>query len=129
MEELSRLARPDEVLLVAQGTPEQADEFFRGRWPEARVVSDTDRRLYPAFGLRRAGLTDLLSPKVIAAFWRNKRHGVGRPVGDTLLLSGAFVVADGALVFEHRSEHPADHPSWSDLLVRARELRAAASSA
>jgi hypothetical protein len=123
VDELARLARPDEVLLVAQGTPQQAQEFFRGRWPEARVVSDTDRRLYPAFGLRRAGLGDLLSPKVFKAFWRNRRHGVGRPVGDTLLLSGAFVVDGGALTFEHRSENPADHPDWATLLVRVREAR------
>lgn len=108
------------MLLVAQGTPEQADAFFEDRWPEARVVSDTDRRLYPAFGLRRAGLLDVLSPKVIRAFWRHRRHGVGRPVGDTLLLSGAFVVVDGTIEFEHRSKDPSDHPDWSDLLEQVR---------
>lgn len=123
MDELSRLARPDEVLLVGQGTPDQANEFFRGRWPEARVVSDTQRQLYPAFGLRRASLLDILSPRVLRAFWRHKRHGVGRPVGDALLLSGAFVVEEGACTFEHRSRTPADHPDWTELLVRVREAR------
>lgn len=111
------------MLLVAQGTPEQADDFFEDRWPEARVVSDTERRLYPAFGLRRVTLRKLLSPTVLKAFWRNRRHGVGRPVGDTLLLSGAFVVESGAIRCAHRGEHPADHPAWPELLERVRRAR------
>lgn len=112
------------MLLVAQGTPDQADEFFEGRWPEARVVSDTDRQLYPAFGLRRASLGQMFSPKVLAAFWKHRVHGVGRPVGDTFLLSGAFVVAGADVSFAHRGETPADHPEWSELLGRVRAARA-----
>ncbi|QDU83278.1 hypothetical protein Pla163_03760 [Planctomycetes bacterium Pla163] len=113
------------MLLVAQGTVQQADEFFEGRWPEARVVSDTERRLYPAFGLRRASLGQMFSLKVVKAFWKHRMYGVGRPVGDTFLLSGAFVVAGADVSFAHRGETPADHPKWSDLLERVRQARGA----
>ncbi len=120
MDELSRLARPDELLFVAQGTPTQADGFFAARWPEARVVSDTDRTLYAAFGLERVSPLRLLSPAMAGAFWKARKHGVGLPMGDTLLLSGAFLVRGHELLFTHRSLHPGDHPDWEALLALLR---------
>lgn len=120
MDELSRLARPEELLFVAQGTPAQADEFFQPRWPEARVVSDTERELYARFDLERVRLRELFSGAVVRAFWKHRRHGVGRPMGDTLLLSGAFALRGTTLLFSHRSLQPGDHPSWTELLDAVR---------
>ena len=110
------MARPHELLLVAQGTPEDARKFFEDRWPEARAVSDTERTLYRSFGLERASMRQLLAPAVFRAAWKHRRHGVGLPVGDALLLSGAFVVAGQRVLFSHRSDNAADHPEWEELL-------------
>lgn len=117
------MAQADEVLLVAQGTTRDADTFFAGRWPQARVVCDTQRVLYGAFGLERATLGQLFAPGVFGAFWRNRQHGVGLPVGDTLLLAGAFVIERGTVTAEHRSQTPADHPDWARMLARVRAAR------
>lgn len=114
------------MLLVGQGTPRDADEFFASRWSEARVVSDEQRELYGAFDLARATVTQLFAPGVFGAFWKNRRHGVGLPVGDALLLAGAFAVDGGRVFAEHRSANPADHPDWRELLELVRARRAAA---
>lgn len=126
MHELSRLAAPDEVLLVAQGSPEQAERFFAPRWPEARVVSDSEQALYPRFGLERAGLRQLLDSSVLRAFWHNMGHGVGLPVGDSLLLGGSFVLEGRRVLFAHPAETPADHPDWNRMLDLVRSARGAA---
>ncbi|MEZ5977650.1 MAG: peroxiredoxin-like family protein [Planctomycetota bacterium] len=125
MAELAQLARPDEVLLVAQGTPDDADGFFRERWPEARVVSDERRDLYVAFGLRRVSLLRMFSPKVFLAAWRHRRHGVGKVVGDPFVLPGTFVLESGVVRFAHRGTHAADDPDWNEVVDLVRASRSA----
>ena len=59
-----------------------------------------------------------------AIWWRGLRallsgHGVGRPTGDPLQMSGHFLVHDHAIVWQHVHAHSGD-------ALRADEIRAAA---
>ena len=87
------------------GSPDEGDAFLEERWPGARAASDPDQHLYSAFGLGRARLGQLLSPGVVVAGLKAMRHGVGKPVGDPLVMSGWFLVHGGRVVWEHRHEH------------------------
>lgn len=80
-------------------------------------VSDPDKVLYRAFGLERGRLGQLLGPSVIARGLRGlfKGHGVGKPVGDTRQLPGAFVVSNGEVVREFRHQTAADRPDYAEL--------------
>lgn len=99
------------------GSPEEGERFFAERWPEARAVSDEAKTLYAAFGLARGTLGQLLGPRAFAAgvkaFFGG--HGIGRPVGDPLMMSGWFVVRDGGVVWEHVHEHAGDGARFEEL--------------
>ena len=76
------------------GTPEEGEQFLAERWPEARAVSDEGKQLYAAFGLSRGSLRQVLGLNVMKAGLRSllSGHGVGRPVGDPMQMSGWFLV-------------------------------------
>ncbi len=103
------------------GTPEEGEQFFADRWPEARAVSDPDKLLYRAFGLARGSVGQLLGPGVWRAGWRAFRagHGVGRPVGDPLMMSGWFLVRDGRVVWSDLHEHAGAERPYAELLAAA----------
>lgn len=109
------------IVLVHVGTPEEGERFFTERWPEARAVSDPEKLLYADFGLRRGSFAQLFGPRVLAAGLRALRHGIGKPTGDPLMMSGWFLVErDGTLVWSHRHEHAGAERRWSELaLARA----------
>lgn len=102
-------------MLVTPAPKERADDFFKRAWPEARVASDPEKRLYAAFGLAKGTLRQLFGlgsmKSGLAAFRRGFR--VGRPVGDPFQMSGAFLIEDGRVLREHRYEHAGDHPEWT----------------
>lgn len=98
------------------GSPEEGERFFAERWPEARAVSDDDKRLYRTFGLARGSLGQLFGLTVFAAGLRSIRWGVGRPVGDPLMMSGWFLVdRSGAISWSHRHEHAGAERRWGEL--------------
>jgi hypothetical protein len=105
------------VLFVHMGSPSEARDFFDGLWPEARAVSDPDKKIYDAFGLRRGGLGELFGPRI---WWRGMRalskgHGLGRPVGDPLVMPGAFLLRGSEVLWGYRGKDAADHPDWTDI--------------
>jgi hypothetical protein len=105
------------VLFVAMGTPAEVQSFAEGLWPGARVVSDPEQRLYRAFDVPRAGLGQLLGPKVWACGIRAiaKGHLGSKPIGDVMQMP-AFLVLDGTnVVWRHVPRHAADHPDFGAL--------------
>jgi hypothetical protein len=101
------------VLFVAQGSVEAGNAFFNRYWPEARAVSDEERVLYSAFSLGRVELIQFLHPLM---WWRGlkailKGHGTGQPHGDVLQRPGMALIRHRQVLWQHRSQHPADRPS------------------
>jgi hypothetical protein len=91
------------LLIVHMGSPEEGERFFESRWPEARAVSDPEKKLYAAFGLGKGKLSQFLGPAIWGAGLRALLggHGVGLPVGDPAMMSGHFLIRDGAIVWSH----------------------------
>ena len=99
------------------GRPEEGEEFFALRWPEARAVSDPDRELYAAFGLARGSAGQLFGPGVI---WQGVKaalrgHGVGKPVGDPRQMSGWFLIDEGEVVWSHVHEDAGAERRYDEL--------------
>ena len=105
------------TLLVHQGTPEQGAKFLTNRWPEARAVSDPEKRLYRAFGLGRGTASQLFGLPVWRKALQASRHGVGvaLPVGDPFVLAGSFVVQGNQVLASDRAEHAGSVPDLEGL--------------
>ena len=105
------------VVLVSPAGAADAAPFFAAHWPEALVICDPEKSLYAKFGLVRGTLLQVLGPRV---WWPGLRgllrgHGVGKPKGDPLQMSGAFVVQGGVVTWAHAYRHSADHPDFVGL--------------
>ena len=136
MTELRRRTEQDgfpPVLLVTLGSPEEGRSFFAKRWPEARVVSDPNKEIYAAFGLTRGSLGQLLGPSswLAGAKAALSGHGIGKPVGDPLMLSGQFLVAGDQVLWSERHDTPGATRDYDGLLAawRAAVAQAGAPSA
>ena len=79
------------------------------------TIYDDDQQLYRAFGLRRGGLVEVASPRVL---WRGVRaglldgHGMGLPEGDVLQLPGVFLLENCTIVRSFRHKSAADRPDY-----------------
>lgn len=117
--ELRRTSEADpeypRVLLFHLGTPEEGDAFLGAAWPGARAVSDPDAEVYEAFSIGRGRIGQLLGPSVILRGLRALLggHGVGKPVGDPLRMSGAVAIRDRSPIWSHTARHVGDHPDWA----------------
>lgn len=110
--------RYPKVVVVHGGTPEQGGDFLGDYWPGISAISDRDRRLADAFGLKRATLAQSFGPSVAACGLRafRKGHRIGRPVGDVWAMSGVFLLShEGEVLWEHRARHAGDHPDLARL--------------
>ena len=106
------------------GSPAEGERFFDERWPEARAVSDTERVLYAGFGLERGRFGQLLGPRAVWAGVRAalRGHGVGRPVGDPMMMPGWFLVHDETVIWQHVHDH-AGAPARFDEVTSALAAR------
>ncbi|MEM9381197.1 MAG: hypothetical protein AAGB93_14690 [Planctomycetota bacterium] len=116
------------TLLVHMGTPEQGERFLAKRWPEARAVSDPDKRLFDAFGLTHGSFAQLFGLRSWVAAVKAIKYGVGRPIGDPLVLSGTFVVHGAKVIDADVAETTASLPDLERLAAVARAAREAAAS-
>lgn len=105
------------------GTPEEGERFLASRWPGARAVADPRRRLFRAMGLQRATAGQVLGLGVWRAALGNVRHGIGRPMGDPMLLAGSYVLDGGEVVAAAPAEDVATAPDLVELyeIAAARE--------
>ena len=78
-------------------------------------ISDPERRLYRAFGLKEGRVSQLLGPKV---WWRGfvagllRGHGVGRVRGNGFQMPGAFIFHEGGVVRSMIHRSAADRPDY-----------------
>jgi len=111
------------LVIVTQGTPEEAKEFCSDRAPGVVCLADPDRKAYQAYGLERANVwQSFFSPNV----WRSNRR-LKRERGwstdlppqgqDAMQMAGTFIVApDGRIRLPYYYDDIADHPPV-DLLL------------
>lgn len=106
------------VLAHMMSDAEAAGLFGRYGLGDIARVSDPDRELYRAFGLKRGRLSQLLGWKV---WWRGfvagilHRHGARRLKGDGRQMPGAFLLRDGAIARRFRHDSAADRPDYEAL--------------
>jgi peroxiredoxin len=123
------LAMPDiqaknlSLVIVTQGTPEEAKVFCSDRAPGVICLADPEREAYQAYGLERANVwQSFLSLNV----WRSNRR-LKRERGwntdlpprgqDALQMAGTFIIApDGRIRLPYYYDDIADHPPI-DLLL------------
>ncbi|MBF0344010.1 MAG: redoxin domain-containing protein [Nitrospirae bacterium] len=113
------------VILVGMGTPKQAESFRSSYNLPFKIICDPHKSLYKAYGLLKAGITDIVSPKVFISGLRalGKGHIPGVPVGDVSQLSGVFIIdKDSVVRYAHYSRDIADYPSAVELLQEASRI-------
>ena len=86
-------------------------------WP---LLVDPGRRLYHAYGMRKARLRHLWGAATFRAYWREARLGrfPRLPRADTRQQGGDVLIDPGGLVrFHHVGRGPADRPAVAELLA------------
>ena len=111
------------LVIVTQGTPEEAKSFCAGRAPGVTCLADPERKAYQAYGLERANLWQTFFSLNV---WRsNRRLKKERgwntdlpPKGqDAMQMAGIFIIGpDGRIRLPYYYDDIADHPSV-DLLL------------
>ncbi len=98
------------------GEVDQAVTVFDKLWPEARVISDPEKKFYREFGLKRVTSSQLFHPgsfvRAMGAFL--KGNSVSTPKGqDPLMMGGVFFLRGQELVWVHNYRHTGDHPDFA----------------
>lgn len=88
------------------------------RIAELDRISDPDRKLYQAFGLKRGSLLQLMGPKVL---WRGlfagvlARYGIAWALTDSSQMPATFLIHNSAIVRRFRHRSAADRPDYEGL--------------
>ena len=101
-----------ELVIVGNGTPQQAGWFAEDVGLASPVFTDPTLEIYRAVGSRR-GMLGVLDPRVfVRAFGALRRGFRQRGVqGDATQLGGLFVIAPGnEVAFGYRSRFAGDYP-------------------
>ena len=112
------------LVVVGQGTPEQAAHFKHSQKVDLDMLVDSKRRAYKAAGTKVATLGELLGPRMVA---RGARRSVasrvhqGRTVGHPAQLGGVLLVLpDGTIPYAHLSDDASDNPPNDEVLEAVR---------
>lgn len=122
------------LVVVGQGTPEQALDFQRAQSVDLPLLVDQKRRAYRAGGTKVATFGELYSwktisrgaVKTIASRLRQGSIAVhqGRTRGSAAQLGGVLVVApDSSVRYVHLSEDSSDNPPVREVLAAAKAIR------
>ena len=115
-----------EVVVVSFVTPERLGRYLQHKPWKFKVLADPDRVFYRAFGLESAGWLRLLRPRVLLKYLELlvRVRVPSMAEEDVHQLGGDFVLnGGGEVIFEHRSQDPADRPSVEILLEAAGKCR------
>jgi peroxiredoxin len=109
------------LVLIGQGTPEDARRFRRHLGVDLQILTDLDRVTYLWAGTKLATLDELIGPLVVGrGLIRMARHRVfiGHNTADEAQLGGSIVVMpDGRVPFTHISRDASDVARPADLLA------------
>ena len=114
-----------ELIVIGNGSPEQARRFAKGVDLETPIYTDPDLATYAALGMSRQISQQLAQlPNTLGAAWKTWRQGFrqGAVLGDAMQLGGVIVVSKGGeVVYEQRSRYPGDHPPTRHILEALRQ--------
>ena len=117
-------ARGVAVVLVHMADVAYGEQFLSGYGLETGSgvshVSDPDKRLYRAMGLKRGTLGQLFGWKSWVRGFKAgliDGHLVGKLVGDGFQMPGVFLVDRGEVVRTYRHASAADRPDYDELSV------------
>ncbi|MEM1177872.1 MAG: peroxiredoxin-like family protein [Acidobacteriota bacterium] len=108
-----------ELIVIGNGTPDQAKAFAEERDLDFPLLTDPGRRTYKAAGFRR----DIKSTFNLGILKNAKKtlssgHRQGKVEGDPWQQGGAFVIAPGdEVLFRYVSGAAGDHPDPRDLVA------------
>jgi peroxiredoxin len=109
------------LVLIGQGTPEDASRFRKRFRIDLPILTDLERVTYLWAGAKVATLDELIGPVVVVrGLLRMARQRVliGRNTADEAQLGGSIVVTgDGRVVFAHISDDASDVAPPADLLA------------
>ncbi|MGE5235400.1 MAG: redoxin domain-containing protein [Acidobacteriota bacterium] len=109
------------LILIGQGTPEDAARFRRHLGIELQILTDADRVTYLWAGTKLATLDELIGPLVVGrglVRMARQRVFIGRNTADEAQLGGSIVVSPGGRVsFAHISRDASDVASPAELLA------------
>ena len=116
------------VVLVGLGSPDRAGWFCEDKDIPFPCLSDPDQSAYEAFGLRKAGLNEILRAENGLKYMRlqlkgETRQRTAKRGEDVLQLGGTFVVDTGGIVrYAHRNRHTGDNPPNDEVLDALKEI-------
>ena len=85
------------------------------------VLSDPERDVYAAYSLAQGSLLKIFSPKTVWTYAKHFARGrrYEHAARDWKQLGGDFILGDdGTVLYEHRSQTPADRPSVATLIAK-----------
>ena len=112
------------VIVISYGTFPAAQAWLKETCSPIRLLLDSERVAYRAYGLERSFLRSW-GPKTIWQYMRllaagRKWRGIQ---GDSAQLGGDFIVdTNGVIRLAYRSHDPTDRPSVDDLLNLLRQI-------
>ena len=109
-----------ELVVIGNGSPEQAGSFVEGQAVEMPVYTDPTLEVYRAVGARKGVLT-ILHPKTIVSWFRSLRMGFRQSSiqGSAMQQGGVFVVMpNGSVPYRYLARAAGDHPR-PDVVLKA----------
>ena len=110
-----------ELVVIGQGSPEQAQDFRRSQGvEELELLVDKGRKAYKAAGTKIATVGELVGPRVVLKGIRRSaasRVHQGKTVGHPAQLGGVLLVMpDASIPYVHLAEDAGDNPPNDEVL-------------
>ena len=109
-----------ELVVLGNGTPEQARGFVHSTGLDTPVFTDPTREAYRIVGARRS-LSGVLHPAVFLRTFQAWRRGFRQTdsAGDAMQLGGVFFIQpDGTVPYAYRSRYAGDLPAPEEILSK-----------
>jgi hypothetical protein len=110
------------VVIVGNGTAEQAAQFSQDVAPGLPIYTDPTLQVYHALGARR-NLWSNLHPRVFIRAFQARRQGHRQTgvQGDAWQQGGVFLIRpDGTLPYVYQARYAGDHPEPTAVLAAVR---------
>jgi peroxiredoxin len=116
------------LVVIGQGTPEQAAHFRESLELDYPIYVDRGREVYEAAGTKIATVNELVGPRMMArGAAAAAKNGVvqGKTVGHPAQLGGVLVVLPGDdIAYCHLSDDASDSPPNSEVLAAVKAAQA-----